>query len=130
MKKMVIAGSVSLQEKIQHWKSFWENKGYVVINYPVPISADNFINEYPKVHKEFFCGIENSDSVFIMNEDKNGIIGYIGAESFAEMAFAVAQKLIYGKDIEIILFQMPEKSVQAYEEVVLWLELGWIRLYK
>lgn len=64
-----------------------------------------------------------------MNEDKNGVVGYLGAESFAEMCFGVAQNLIHNKNIEIILLQMPEKRVQSYDEINLWLKLKWIKLF-
>lgn len=128
--KVVIAGSASLQEKVRYWKSFWENDEYEVVNYPSSIPSDTFLDKYPQIHKKFFDDIENANVVFIMNETKNGIIGYIGAESFAEMAFAVAQNLVHGKNIEIILLQMPEERVQSHDEVLLWLKLGWIKLYK
>lgn len=68
--------------------------------------------------------------LFIMNEDKNEKIGYIGAESFAELTFGLAQKLIYEKNIELVILKMPSKEVQCYEEIDLWLKLGWIRLYE
>ncbi len=65
-----------------------------------------------------------------MNEDKNNIKGYLGAESFAEMCFGVVQNLIYNKNIEVMLLQMPERNVQSYDEIMLWLKLGWIKVYK
>lgn len=130
MKKVVIAGSASLQKEITHWISLWESKGYEVLDYPTPISPDIFLEEYPQAHKDFFNNIENTDILFVMNENKNGITGYIGAESFAEMGFGVAQNLIHGKNIEVMLLQVPESAVQSHEEVELWLKLGWIKLYK
>ncbi|MCD4704858.1 hypothetical protein K8R66_02155, partial [bacterium] len=84
--------------------------------------------DYPQVHKNFFQNITEADVLFIMNEDKNNISGYLGAETFAEMCFGVAQNLIYNKNIEIILLQMPDSKVQSYDEVKLWLKLGWIKL--
>jgi hypothetical protein len=65
-----------------------------------------------------------------MNENKNGIVGYLGAESFAEMAFGVAQNLLYNKNIEILLLQLPGNKVQSYDEILLWMKLGWICLLK
>jgi len=130
MKKVVIAGSASLQEKVQDWKKFWEDKGYLVASYPAPIPKENFLEEYPKVHTEFFKNITEADILFIMNEDKKGVAGYLGAESFAEMCFGVAQNLVHNKNLEVMLLQMPDKRVQSYEEIVLWLKLGWIKLYK
>lgn len=85
---------------------------------------------YPSVHKEFFENITKTNLLFIMNEDKNGKIGYIGAESFAELTFGLAQKLVYGKNIELVILKMPDKEVQCYEEINLWLKFGWIKLYE
>jgi hypothetical protein len=127
-KKVVIIGSASLQEKIQWWKSWWEGQGLEVTAYPAPVPQETFLKEYPKVHTDFFASLEEADLVFVMNEDKNGVPGYIGAESFAEMAFAVAQNLVHDKRIDVLLLRMPDKSVQSYAEVELWLKLGWIRL--
>ena len=127
-KKVVIAGSVSLQEKIEYWKSFWEQKSYHVIDYPVAIAKESFLNDYPQIHKDFFQNITKTDILFVMNEDKNGIDGYIGAESFAEMCFGVSQNIIYNNSIKIILLQTPGKEVQSYDEVNLWLKLGWIKI--
>lgn len=65
-----------------------------------------------------------------MNENKNGISGYIGPSAFSEIAFGISQNLIYNKNIEIILLQIPNENNQFYEEISLWLKLGWIKLYK
>ncbi len=128
MKKVVIAWSSSLQKKLQIRKNFWEEKGYEVTNYPAPIAEESFLQEYPQVHTKFYQDISESDILFIMNEDKNGIIGYLGAESFAEMCFGIAQNLIYAKNIEVILLQLPDTKVQSYDEIQLWLKLNWIKI--
>ena len=128
-RKLVIAGSASLQEKIQYWKKFWENKGFAVTGHPQSISDETFLRDYPQIHADFFQNLADADILFAMNEDKNGISGYLGAESFAEMSFAVAQNLIYHKKIKIIILQMPDRRVQSYAEIILWLKLGWIILY-
>ncbi len=129
-KKVVIAGSASLQKKVLFWKKYWEDKGCFVVDYPSPVPEKTFLEEYPQVHKDFFKNIIESDILFVMNEDKNNIKGYLGAESFAEMCFGVVQNLIYNKNIEVMLLQMPERNVQSYDEIILWLKLGWIKVYK
>lgn len=88
------------------------------------------MKKYPIRHKEFFESITKTDILFIMNEDKNGITGYIGAESFAELAFGLTQNLLYNKNIELVILKMPSPEVQCYDEIYLWLKLGWIKLYK
>ncbi len=130
-KKVVIAGSVSLQDDINKWTQYWNGlDGHLVIDFPKSIPKDNFDSLYPNVHKEFFEKITETDILFIANEDKNNISGYIGAETFAEMAFGVAQNLLYNKKIKIILAKMPSKNVQCFDEIVLWKKLGWIHEIK
>ena len=129
MKKVVIVGSAKLQNNINYWKEKFSNNNYEILDYPKAIEKERFMELYPNVHKEFFENITKTDMLFIMNENKNGKIGYIGAESFAELTFGLAQKLVYGKNIELVILKMPSKEVQCYEEIDLWLKLGWIRLY-
>lgn len=127
MKKVVIAGSAKLQDEIKKWIQYWSSKdGYTVLDYPKVISRDNFENLYPDAHKNFFKNIAEADVLFIANEKKNGIDGYIGAETFAELGFGLAQKLVNNKNIKLILVHMPAKEVACYDEIVLWRKLGWI----
>lgn len=130
MKKIVIVGSAKLQNDIKYWKQKFSNDNYLVLDYPKVIEKEKFMEVYPDVHRAFFENITKTDALFVMNEDKDGKAGYIGAESFAELAFGLAQKLLYGKNIDLIVLKMPSKEVQCYEEIDLWLKLGWIRLYK
>lgn len=130
MKKVVIVGSVKLQNDINYWKQKFSDNNYEILDYPKAIEKGKFMELYSSVHKEFFENITKTDILFIMNEDKNGKIGYIGAESFAELTFGLAQKLVYGKNIELVILKMPSKEIQCYEEINLWLKLGWIRLYE
>ncbi len=81
---------------------------------------------YPKVHIDFFKDLKRADIIFIANEDKKGIKGYIGSETFAELAFGLAEKLVYKRKVKLILAQMPAKEVASYEEICLWKRLGWI----
>ncbi len=130
MKKVVIAGSAKLQSDINRWKQKFSNDNYEVLDYPKGIEKEKFMELYPNVHKEFFENITKTDVLFIMNEDKNGKIGYIGAESFAELTFGLAQKLVYGKNIELVILKMPSTDIGCHEEINLWLKLGWIKLYE
>lgn len=127
--KVVIAGSAKLQDEIQKWIQYWESKeGCSVINYPHAILKDDFENSYPEVHTNFVKDITETDVFFVANEKKNDIDGYIGAETFAELGFGLAQNLIYGKNIKLILAHMPTEEVASYDEIAFWLKLGWIEL--
>lgn len=125
--KVVIAGSVSLESEIKKWVEYWSKQdNCLVLNYPKIISSDRFDELYPEVHKQFFKDINEADILFIANYKKNGIDGYIGAETFAELGFGLAKKLIENKDIKLILAHMPAKEVACYDEIMLWNKLGWI----
>lgn len=127
---IVIAGSTSLEEENQHWKNHWEKEGCEILVWPHPIAPERLEQDYPDVHRHFFSSIETADLFFLMNADKKGIKGYIGAESFAELAYAVTRRLLHGQKIEILLLQMTSPQVQCHDEISLWLKLGWIKLYQ
>lgn len=129
MKKVVIAGSVSLQDKINYYRNYFKLNHYYVLDYPRPIKEQEFLKSYPDIHQDFFKNIMSCDILFIMNEDKNGVEGYLGYETFAELNFGVMLKLICHKDIKIYLLKMPSSSVGCYREICLWLELGWIKIF-
>src|SRR3989344_9581874 len=129
-KKIVISGSAYLQKEMHWWRYFWNNrKNHSVIDFPHSIKNKNFIKDYPRIHKKFFLNIAKSNVLFVANESKNGIKGYIGAEVFSELAFGVMQNLLNNRKIEIILAQMPSSQVQSFEEIKLWLKLGWIKIW-
>lgn len=128
LKKVVIAGSASLQDEATKWLKYYENLNYEILDYPRAIDKESFMELYPKVHIDFLEKIILTDMLFLMNEDKNGISGYIGYEGYAELLFGLSQKLVYKKDIKLILLKMPSTEVGCYEEIDLWLKLGWIKL--
>lgn len=130
MKKVVIAGSAKLQKEVEKWISIFESNNYEILDYPRAIEESKFMELYPNIHIEFIENIINADILFIMNEDKNGKIGYIGYEAYAELLFGLSQKLIYNKNIELVILKMPSTDVGCYEEIRLWLKLGWIKLYE
>ncbi len=130
MKKIVIAGSAKLQNEVNKWLKVFESKKYKILDYPRVIEDSKFIELYPNVHTEFLENIIKTDMLFIMNEDKNGKLGYIGYEAYAELLFGLSQKLIYNKNIELVILKMPGTDIGCYEEINLWLKLGWIKLYE
>lgn len=130
MKKIVIAGSAKLQKEVNNWYDYFSYRKYEILDYPRAIDESKFIELYPNVHTEFLERITKADILFLMNEDKNGVVGYIGYEAYAELLFGLSQKLIYKKDIELVILKMPSREVGCYEEIDLWLKLGWIKLFK
>lgn len=129
MKKVVIAGSAKFQKEVNNWLKIFESKNYEILDYPKEIEEKRFMELYPNIHSKFLENITKTDMLFVMNEDKNGQLGYIGYESYAELLFGLSQKLIYNKNIELVIMKMPSQEVGCYEEINLWLKLGWIKLY-
>ena len=56
----------------------------------------------PTIYKNFYTALENTDIYFLMNEEKNGIEGYIGASSIAELTYSVILNLIHQKILKYI----------------------------
>ena len=81
MKKVVIAGSAKLQKQINKWLKIFESKNYEILDYLRAIEESKFIELYPNIHIEFLENI----MLFLMNEDKNGIVGYIGYQADADI---------------------------------------------
>lgn len=118
-----------MQDKINFWLNHFQNKGYEILDYPKLIKQENYIKDLPKIYKGFYTALENTDTYFLMNEEKNGIKGYIGASSIAELTYVVILNLIHNKNINIYILNMPSKEVSSYDEVKFWLDIGWIKIY-
>lgn len=129
MKKIVISGSSKLQDKVNYWLDYFKNKNYEIIDYPKFIEDENYEKELPKVYKDFYTALENTNVFFLMNEEKNGIKGYIGASAIAELTYVVILNLIHNKNIDIYILNMPSQEVSSYDEVKFWLDMGWIKLF-
>ncbi len=112
-----------------YWEHFWKSHGYSVTASPQEISREKYYEEYSAIHTGFYLALDDADIIFVMNEDKNGISGYIGAETFAELAYVVANGLLGKRQEQVMLLKMPGSHVQSYEEINLWHQLGWIQLF-
>ncbi len=95
MKKIVISGSSKFQEKVNYWLEYFKNENYEILDYPKLIEEENYAIELPDVYRNFYTALENTDVYFLMNEEKRGIKGYIGASSIAELTYVVILNLIH-----------------------------------
>lgn len=129
MKKIVISGSSKLQDKINYYLNYFKDRGFEILDYPKKVEEENLMIDLPKIYNDFYTALENTDVFFLMNEEKNGIEGYIGASAIAELTYVVILNLIHDKNIEIYILNMPSKDVSSYDEVKFWLDIGWIKLY-
>lgn len=131
MKKIVISGSASLQDKVTYWRSYFEGEGHLVIDYPKSWDGNRgFEDQFKGLYEDFYKSIEECDVFFLMNEDKKGISGYIGASGAAEIVYAIMQNLLHNRGIEIFIAKMPNEKVFAYEEISNYLKMGWIKIYE
>ncbi len=129
MKTIVISGSATLYDKMDKWHDYWESQGYSISAYPEPINEKDFPQAYPVIHQEFYIQLAKTDLHFIANEEKRGIVGYVGPGVFAEIAFRVGLNLTRNEHVPIVLLTEPTSQVCFYEDLKLWLSLGWIQLF-
>jgi len=112
--KITLCGSIAFYRKMEEVKLELEKLGHEVKLPPSHIKDDNGdlieVVQYYKKRKEetsetgwiwerkkeamimHFEKVEWSDAILVLNYDKNGIEGYIGANTFLEMGLAMYQK--------------------------------------
>ena len=129
MRKSIIAGSATFYKKAYELKQELENKNYYVIDYPKKINDDIEL-EYKEAYETFYDNLSKTDDLLLLNLDKKGIEGYIGYESFAELSNLVVKKIQINNDHKIYIYKMPSKEVGCYDEIMHFIELGYIELYK
>ena len=129
MRKIIIAGSATFYKEAFNMKKELENKNYDVIDYPRNID-DSVEVEYKQAYERFYESLSKTDDLLLLNLDKKGIEGYIGYESFAELSNLVVKKIQVNNDHKIYIYKMPSKEVGCYDEIMHFLELGYIELYK
>ncbi len=130
-KKIVICASASFETEIMDLKDRLKKDGFEVIKYPTKIKGD-LSKGYGKEFPEHYNAITKTDILLVLNLDKKGVPGYIGSGVFAEMAFAIGLNKVFNKKIEVCyLFDLPpERSLPYSDELKLWEDLGWIKIFK
>lgn len=129
MRKIVIAGSAKFYKEVLEMKKELENNDYNVIDYPKNINV-NIEDEYKQAYERFYESLSETDDLILFNLDKNGIEGYIGYESFAELSNLVVKKIQEDNNHKIYIYKMPSKEVGCYDEIKHFLKLGYIELFK
>lgn len=128
---VVISGSSRFQAKISFWKNHFEAKGYEVIAVPeVWDEARDFKQQLTSLYHDFYSAIDTCDTFFLVNEDKDGLKGYIGANGTAELIYATMLNVVKNKDIDIYISKVPDEGVLACDEVISFLKVGWIKVYE
>ena len=128
MRKIVIAGSRKTYKEAQIIKEKLEQFGYEVIDYPKNIDHSKEL-EYKVAYEKFYEKLKQSDDFLLLNIDKNGIKGYIGYEAFAELSFMIANSIVDKKESKIFIYQIPSEKLDCYDEITLFLKLGYIKIF-
>ena len=129
MRKIVIAGSAKFYKEALELKKELEDRNYNVIDCTKNINVNNE-TEYKKAYESFYDNLSRTDDLLLLNLDKKGIEGYIGYESFAELSNLVVKKIQVNNDHKIYIYKMPSKEVGCYDEIMHFLKLGYIELFK
>lgn len=81
MKKLVISGSAKFEKEIKKWVEYFKEHNYDVIKYPRKIDQSNELI-YKDVYINFYKALEEADYLFVLNEEKNSIKGYMLVHKF------------------------------------------------
>jgi len=106
--KIIICGSMSFSESMVEIAKKLKDSGHDVI---LPRNADDYAESKLQAenrsesirHKmehdlirDYYEEINNSDAILVVNQEKNNIKGYVGGNSFLELAFGhVLRKKIF-----------------------------------
>ncbi len=123
--KIVIVGSISFIEKMRESAKLLESAGHKVILPPSAMlnqtkeyweevkskKPEEFIKVGRERNMKYFGEIKSADAVLVMNLPKNGIDGYIGANTLMELAIA------FEHNKKIFLYSAPSGDFFAAEEL-------------
>lgn len=126
MKTVVISGSAKLREPIAYWRGYFTGTGHEILDYPTPEETPDALLA---AYQRFYRHLDEADIHFIMNENKNGIKGYIGPNTFAELTHSLVNNLNHNHHTKIVLLQLPDASQNYAEEINFWLERDEIKLF-
>ena len=130
-KKITICASISFWDDIVNWKDKLTKDGYDAIQYPKQLS-DDFLSNYNTEFTKHYQQITKSDIVLILNMQKNGVDGYIGAAVFAEIAFAIGLNRTFRAEtpIEVYCLNPFPDSLSYAEELQHWVDLEWLKFWQ
>lgn len=126
MKNIVIIGNYNSDKEISYWCNYFNKRGYKVIDYPK--YPDN--NMSPNSYQNFYANIKDANILFIINNKKNEIEGYVDTVTFSEIVYAVMKNLNHKKKIDIYILKLPNKSLYYYAEILSFINKGQIKLFK
>ena len=121
--KVVIGASSTFHKEVEALINALRKAGFEVLA-TVSSPLANPVQEYPKVHKEFFEALNKAQVYLVVNLEKHGVPGYIGAGVFLEIGYVVTNNVLGKSNIKVVLVN-PPRSKCAQDELDLWYKLGW-----
>lgn len=116
-KNIVLSGSTKFKDAIEKIKYKLEKNNNIILDY----SREDDRN-YLEVLNKFFESINNTDVLLVINNEKNGINGYIGASTFCEINHAVLNNIMYNKNIDIYLLNNIDSKISCYNELKFFID--------
>jgi len=114
--KITLCSSANFFEKLWDIKKSLEEIGHEVLLPSMKdfhhLGEDSLAKIQYDLINEHFQKIDQSHAVYVANYDKNGIVGYIGGNSFLEMGLAFYRK------IPIFLLNEIPQQVSYREELI------------
>ena len=129
--KITICSSAFFTKEVYEMKQRLEEMGYDVFVYPREIEVNGktvHATDYYKMRKNNLTDyllkikaklinnhlekIKNSDAILVLNLDKDGKEGYIGGNTFLEIAIA------YYLNKKIFIWKKPSKNLPYFEEIM------------
>lgn len=128
-KKVVICGSMRFINEMKKWQKKLESQGYEVevprlVDFHKVRDKDGDLEKFEEIKRResrnHFEKIKAADVVLVLNYDKDGNKNYIGGNSFAEIAYAIALNFCHGRKIKIYTINPLPPEVPYYEELSAW----------
>lgn len=128
-KKVVLCGSMQFIEQMRMWKDKLEKRGYDVdtptlFDFHQVRDKEGDLEKFYEIKrretKNHFEKVEGADMLLILNYDKNGVRNYIGGNTFAEVAYAVALNYCDRRQIDIRTLNPIPLSLPYSEELFAW----------
>lgn len=126
MKTVIIIGNCNSNKEVAYWCNYFDKRGYKVLDYPRYSDDNILLNHY----ENFYENIKSTNILFILNNNKNGIEGYIDATTFAEITYVVMRNYYDNKKIDIYISKLPNKTLYYYDELSSFISKGIIKIFK
>lgn len=123
-RKIAIAGSSDFWLEALECKVMLESAGFEVTTHPVRDDSGS----WAELYTDYWDKLARTDDIFVLNLDKPGRPGHIGAESFAELSSMVVRKM-RGGDVHVYLHQLPSHKCACYDEIMEMAKLGWVEVW-